>query len=199
MEWSRWLFDPWSNWGVAFIAFSIGCMILGNVSRPLVTVTSSGAAAALLTITTPLPVGPALALLVVPLSGACWVAIFRAGKIKSDVFLASVLLPFSGLLSVFVEHWLPSVVAGGAAVGVSRLAPKMSLGAVFVIGVLPTLVELLALLLTPQVLGYRLPSELAQSSSPIVGAVVTVGVAILGSMVWVEWREQRGSRRDQRP
>jgi hypothetical protein len=198
MEWSRWLFDPWSNWGVSFIAFSIGCMVVGHVSRPLVTVTSSGAAAALLTITTPLPVGPALALVGIPLSGGCWAAIHRAGKIKSDLFLASVLIPFSGLLSVFVEHWLPSVVAGGVAVGVSRLAPKMSLGVVFVIGVLPTLVELLALLLTPHVLGYGLPSGPAESSSHIVGAVVTLGVAILGSMVWVKWREQRGARWDRR-
>jgi hypothetical protein len=113
--------------------------------------------------------------------------------------LAFVLLQVSALLSVFVEQSLPSVVALGVAVAVSRLAPRMSIQTVFEISVLPTLGVLLTLVLSPQVLSYRLRSGPAQSSSAIVGPLATVAVAILGSMLWVRWREERGDRRKNRP
>lgn len=199
MDWSRWLFDPWSDWGLAFIAFAIGCLVLGHLSRPLVTVTASGVAAALLAITAALPLVPALALVVTPMSGGCAAASLRAGKIKPDLFLGTVLFPLTALFSVFVEHWLPTLAAGGIALALSKLAPRMSRPAVLVIGVLPTLGELLTLLFAPQVLDYKLPSVPAPSGSAIVGPLVTVSVAILGSMVWVKWREQQAERRNRRP
>jgi hypothetical protein len=198
MDWSRWVFEPWSDWGLSFIAFSLGCLVLGHLSRPLATMTTSAAAAALLTITARLPAAPALALVSIPLIGGSAAAVLRAGKLKRDVFLGSALFPVCGLLAVFVGGRLTFVVAGSIAVALSKLAPRMSLRAVFVLGALPTLVVLLILLLAPQLLVYRLATSPARSPWDLVAAALMLGVAILGSMVWVEWREQRAARRSRR-
>lgn len=199
MDGSLWLFDASSDWAAAFIAFSIVCIVLGHVARPLVALASSCAAAVLLAVMAPLPAVPALALLVVPLAAGCGAAVLRAGKVKADLFLAFVLLQVSAVLSVFVEHSMPAVLALGVAFAASKIAPRMSLRAVYGIATLPTLVLLLTLLLMPQVLSYELRSGPEDSATAIVGPLATLAVAILGSMVWVRWREQRAAQRNNRP
>ena len=132
-------------------------------------------------------------------NAGCGTATLRAGKIKPDLFVAVVLLQVSAVLAVFVGHSLPSAIALGVAFAVSRLARSMTVQAVFVIGILPTLALVLALVLTPQVLSYSMRSGPTDSWSGIVGPLVTVAVAIGGSMLWVRWREERDARRNRRP
>jgi len=151
---AHWHFDPWTPWGAAFIVFSLACLVVGSMARPLSAAVCCVVAAALVTITSPLPFVPTFALLNIPASYG-WVApMLRASKIKPDSFLSMVLLAFSGMLGVFVDHWIPMAVGGVIAVAVSRKSKFNGHRPVLVIGVLPTLGELGVLMLAPQLLSY---------------------------------------------